>query len=579
MAQTSGTGGELESELGYSLPSETVDGAARLAALACRQPGGGTPTSLVAYQSSGHVLVVGSGVPAREAALTLAGQMSCTLLVAGPASAQSDAAGLATDVPYRLIHADRPAVRGHLGAFTVRVTVEGEERDLAPSLLTGHKPFDLVLDLRDRPDLAAEVPPPGYFAPRDDDALEAALQEIPDLVGEFEKPRYFAYSPDICAHGRSGLSGCTRCLDACPTDAITSAGDGIEVDPFLCQGGGSCATACPTGAITYAYPPVADLLGDLRRALIAFREAGGGTPVVLVHDAEWGRGRLRDEIAALPECSLPWEVEEVGSVGLDAWLALLAWGARGVVILPPPRLPNAVQAELRHQLEVASTILGGLGYPAGLVGLAPVDEGDLAERVSTLASAPPALEPARFAAVGEKRTDLRLAIDHLYTHAPDPVPVLDLPPGSPFGTVEVDREACTLCMACASVCPASAVIAGGELPRLDFVEQNCVQCGLCAAACPESCITPRPRLLFGAEARAGRRILNEESPFQCVSCGKPFATRSMIERMREKLAGHWMYRDNPDQMRRMEMCEECRVKDMFADGGGLLDVQEKPPTQ
>ena len=52
----------------------------------------------------------------------------------------------------------------------------------------------------------------------------------------------------------------------------------------------------------------------------------------------------------------------------------------------------------------------------------------------------------------------------------------------------MDREACTLCMACASVCPAGAINAGGELPRLDFIELNCVQCGLCESACPEDAI-------------------------------------------------------------------------------------------
>ena len=42
-------------------------------------------------------------------------------------------------------------------------------------------------------------------------------------------------------------------MDACPTQAIVSAGDRIEVDPYLCQGGGSCASACPTGAIVAPY--------------------------------------------------------------------------------------------------------------------------------------------------------------------------------------------------------------------------------------------------------------------------------------------------------------------------------------
>jgi hypothetical protein len=43
--------------------------------------------------------------------------------------------------------------------------------------------------------------------------------------------------------------------------------------------------------------------------------------------------------------------------------------------------------------------------------------------------------------------------------------------------------------------------------------------------------------------------------------------------MREKLSGHWMFQ-KPEAVKRLEMCEDCRVKDMFKDGGGLLDAHD-----
>jgi len=39
-------------------------------------------------------------------------------------------------------------------------------------------------------------------------------------VGEFEKPRFFVYREKICAHARSGIEGCNRCLEVCSTGAI-----------------------------------------------------------------------------------------------------------------------------------------------------------------------------------------------------------------------------------------------------------------------------------------------------------------------------------------------------------------------
>jgi len=124
------------------------------------------------------------------------------------------------------------------------------------------------------------------------------------------------------------------------------------------------------------------------------------------------------------------------------------------------------------------------------------------------------------------------------------------------------------------VCPANALAAGGETPMLKFIEWNCVQCGLCEVACPEDAISRAPRFLFDAQARRESRVLNEDKPFHCVSCGKAFATTRVIERMRDKLKGHWMFQ-KPEAVRRLEMCEDCRVKDMFKDGGGLLDVHDR----
>jgi hypothetical protein len=59
-------------------------------------------------------------------------------------------------------------------------------------------------------------------------------------------------------------------------------------------------------------------------------------------------------------------------------------------------------------------------------------------------------------------------------------------------------------------------------------------------------------------------VLHEEQPVCCVSCGKPFATRSMLEVLSRKLAGHWMFQTE-ESRRRLQMCEDCRVRDLFAE--------------
>jgi len=534
-----------------------------------------TPTSLVAYSSAGSIAIIADREAGEALAARLGDTLACTLLIPRNDASGPDADDAEPASTVRAIRTALAGVSGYLGNFSVRGRVDGEEVDIAPSLLTAHKPFDIVLDLGGPAQLVHEILPPGYYAPGDEEALERALEEIPGLVGQFEKPRYFRYDADICAHGASGIDGCNRCIDTCPTVAITSIGDKIEVDPYLCQGAGACATACPSGAITYAFPLAGDLLASLRTILAAYREAGGTNAQLLLHDGEAGREWLATHAGTLPENVIPCETEEIGATGMDVWLGALAFGAGGITMLCLPGTPPSVRYELESQRVFAGAVLEGMGYADDLIRL---DDGvDVASLTTALTATPASttgrsIEPAAFQPQNDKRTNIRLAVDHLCEQSA-PAEITRLPSGAPFGEVLVNEETCTLCMACVSVCPASALADGGSEPRLNFIEWNCVQCGLCERACPEDAIERRARFVYDPILVRATRVLNEDKPFHCVGCGKPFATTRVIESMREKLSSHWMFQ-KPEAVKRLEMCEDCRVKDMFKDGGGLLDAHD-----
>ena len=132
--------------------------------------------------------------------------------------------------------------------------------------------------------------------------------------------------------------------------------------------------------------------------------------------------------------------------------------------------------------------------------------------------------PATFAPTPEKRTTIALALEHLALHAPVPRQTIPLPAGAPFGAIEINADACTMCLACVGSCPEAAILDNVETPQVRFIESKCVQCGICVATCPEHAITLTPRLDLTPGARAPR-VLNEAAIFKCIAAASRSAPR------------------------------------------------------
>lgn len=551
--------------------------AALLAAVSEQPP----PASLVSLESRGVALVYGRDETAIAAAGRLADHLDITVLLTG---AEAVAPPRSTEFP--VLQGTITAAKGHLGAFALRIDGFAEPRPSSRGALvfgpardgaTSH--CDLILDLSGgAPMFAGDDLRSGYLRadPRDPAAVARLVFEASHLVGTFDKPRYIAFTESLCAHSRSGITGCTRCLEVCPAGAITpggnAGGDAVAIDPAICAGCGNCAAVCPTGAASYALPPVDALMRRLRTLLSAYRAAGGQTPVLLFHDEAHGApliealGRYG---AGLPAHVIPVGVNEVTQIGIEALAAAFALGAAGARILARARARHDL-ASLHRTVATANTILSGLGYAArmgeavlGPVSVIETDDPDaLRATLDRLPAGTPAPEPASFRAAGAKRGVLELAFRELRRVAPDPVDVIPLGPGAPFGGLAFDIESCTLCLSCVGACPTAALTDNPERPTLRFTESLCVQCGLCAATCPEDVITLTPQIDFAAW-EAPRRLVKEEDPFPCVACGKPFGTRGAIERVVERLgASHWMFAgpDGAARLRLLMMCADCRVE-------------------
>jgi ferredoxin len=612
------------------------------------------PVPTVSYASAGRVLVIGRADRAARAAALLEDRLDVSLLLTTPG-------GTLPQTRMTAVHTGRPTrIAGWLGAFEVAWTSANPiDADLCTrcnacievcpeqaidfsyqidlAKCTGHRDcvracgaagaidferaateeserFDLVLDLQDEAQIVLHQPPQGYFHAADDQELVAVVLRLRESIGEFEKPKFFDYRQKLCAHTRNGQIGCTACIDVCSAAAIRSdavtkgrtTSGGIVVEPHLCVGCGACTTVCPSGALGFAAPRANEMGTRIRTMLQTYARAGAKDAALLLHSQEAGAAvvealgraaRIDRSLHGVPARVLPLEVWHTASVGIDLWLAAIAYGASQVWVLVTQEEAPAYREAIDAQMRVAEAILNGLGFAGEhfrIVGGGEVSRLQPREAPAGPASArgeagraDPALQrldaalrrpaaatvrhAASFAVQPDKRTTLDLALDHLLREAPTPPDAIALPAPaaapSPFGAVEVDRVACTLCLACVGACPEGALLDHADSPRLSFIERNCVQCGLCASTCPEDAITLVPRLLLadGGKARRQPRVLNEAEPFRCIRCAKPFGTLRAIEAMLTRLSGHAMFQGRAAE--RLQMCGDCRVIDLHSDPG------------
>src|SRR4249919_1337053 len=339
----------------------------KMAALIAATASPAPDVSFVSLSSDGVTLLYGKDERVIEAAELLKEHLDVTVLIKAGSELTPRRV---TEFP--VVRGVIRAAKGYLGAFEVTVD------DYAAPAPSSRGAFafgtakngavsrcDILIDLSGGPSLfpAADLRD-GYLRadPGDPAAVLRAVLKARDLTGTFDKPRYIDFTADICAHARSKIVGCHRCLDLCPAGAITPAGDHVAIDAHMCAGCGQCAAACPTGAAAYALPPADALIRKLRTLLTAYREAGGTRPVVLVHDGAHGTP-LIDALArfgdGLPANVLPLEVNEVTQVGLEAIAACFAYGACALRFLLREK-PRHDVGGLVRTLALAEPILSGL---------------------------------------------------------------------------------------------------------------------------------------------------------------------------------------------------------------------------
>lgn len=554
---------DLRDRAGWS--EDTASKLPKMSALAAEALLPASPAKTRDVISEGLCLITGPAQTALAAAEQLQDYLSVTVLL-------NSADDLPDTAKFDIVVGRLRKASGALGQFEVSIDAlqmpnpGGKGPSLTEPRDGGQSVCDILLDLTGgTPLFPAPEKREGYLRadPAHPPSVSAAILAASHMVGTFEKPLYVRAEPLLCAHSRAEQTGCTNCLDLCPTGAISPAGDHVSIDPMACAGCGACSAACPSGAISYDAPPVDLTMRRVQTLAKAYLDAGGTAPRLMVSDAH-GSEMVRLSARhgrGLPADVIPMEVPALNLFGHAEAVAALAAGFASVTFLPGP-------ATDRMALDTQIILAAAIGGTGSVTLLDTTDPDAMSEYLYGEVAPAPVAAPIR--PMGTRRQITRQAARALNPETD----TLPLPENAPYGSVEINTDSCTLCLSCVSLCPSGALGDNPDLPQLRFQEDACLQCGLCAHVCPEDAITYKPQLDL-TEAALSQRVVNEEEPFACIQCGSLFGVKSTIEKITEKLESHSMFQ-RPDALKMIQMCDNCRVDAQFHSQDNPFEGKQRP---
>ena len=338
-------------------------------------------------------------------------------------------------------------------------------------------------------------------------------------VAEALESKAVYLAADRCVAVRNRHSSCTKCTDACPTDAVRAEKNTLTLDAERCVACGACTTACPVEALIPLSPLDEDLAAAIASAVVAAegRAVFACARIASKHVGDPSKYAEVPCLARMEESVLlglaARGVQDVMLVdgtcetcrfranvpGIDAVVAsandLMATQGSDVHIRRASSFPDEMLLADKRSLLGESR--------RGFFSQARTRAKDAAEKTVEVVAfkndkdgAPTLRDRLRAQDSGTlpqfnpmRRMHVLDAMDRLGAPV---VPEIDT---RLFGTVSIDLDVCNSCGMCTVFCPTGALkkvdpeLTEGDTMVLEFSTADCVQCNLCADACLKHCMT------------------------------------------------------------------------------------------
>ncbi len=353
------------------------------------------------------------------------------------------------------------------------------------------------------------------------------------------------HNNSICQYSGRLDSGCTRCIDSCPSNALGRSEKGIRIDHHLCTNCGSCVAKCPTGAMQNGHFRDETLLRYMERL-----QGGCGRDLIIgesddLHKIWWaGMGNIKQPAFFL-------EYPSVRTLSFMHFLLFFSRGFGRITVLQKTSLQ--ADSTLQTQIDKANAIISSLFDIDGCVETALPEEYSSQEREEGWSH--PIKTPFQAGAFKNRRILLTGILQHLIAISGKGFDCEET--ATDFLNLTCDTKKCTQCLACINECKTRALRVKEEDYSLTYHAGLCVGCGICVTVCPEKVLCLSETGLID-ERFFQVQLFAESEPARCKGCGKIFGSKKSLDRVLQILASREAINSE-----HFQYCSECRVIQLF----------------
>ncbi|WP_169941132.1 4Fe-4S dicluster domain-containing protein [Campylobacter sp. RM15925] len=371
----------------------------------------------------------------------------------------------------------------------------------------------------------------------DENVLNFMLEKSP----KFKYKTHIFYDSTICQYHERRQEICGRCADVCPTVAILKedATKHLVFSHIDCLGCGGCISVCPSGALDYSYTP-----------RVAFGEIAkmykGKIALIVPKKMDLANLSLN-----LPAGVLPFAVEGEKWLHEAHFMTLLQESGASVIFYT-----DFVSRGSKDAIDIVNQIYEiKFARKAVYVAMNEKELKDALSKATLIEGSQHSI--AEYAM--PKREIFAKRLEWLV--GDENLGVVKTGENISYGTVEINRDTCTLCLSCVGACNVSALVTDTKTNSIMFNPSICTNCGYCEVSCAEkdTIVLKRGEIELKPEYFVYNELARDEL-FACIECGKEFATKKAVEKIASIMGPK--FASDPIKHKTLYCCADCKAKVM-----------------